>query len=69
VDCLHEPEEYGLTLRGRMIAACSACAWHESQGFKLRDTAELTAALHDVMGDDVDGVAAMLDDVRYMGGV
>lgn len=69
VDCLHDPDEYGLTLSGRMIIACGACEWHAAQGFKLRDTAELAAALHDVMGDDVDGVAAMLDDVRYIGGM
>lgn len=69
MDCLHEPEEYGLTLRGRMIVACSACAWHASQGFPMLDAAALTGALHDVMGDDVDGVAAMLQDWRGWDGI
>lgn len=69
LDCLHDPEGFGLTLSGRMITACDACEWHAARGFKLRGTATLTAALHDVMGDDIDGVAAMLDDIRYMGGM
>lgn len=62
VDCVHEPEGYGLTLRGLTIVGCSACAWHEKRGYPLRDRAAVTAALTDALGDDIDGVAAMLED-------
>jgi hypothetical protein len=29
--------------------------------------AEASAVLYDVMGDDLDGVASMMDDAEYMG--
>lgn len=31
-----------------------------------RDTAELSSAMMDMMGDDMDGVAAMMEDARWM---
>ena len=31
--------------------------------------AEASAVLYDVMGDDLDGVASMMDDAQYMGWV
>jgi hypothetical protein len=64
VDCIHDPDEYGLTLAGARIVECGACKWHAARGYPMRDHAALTAAMHDVMGDDIDGVAAMLDGLR-----
>lgn len=65
MDCLHEPEEYGLTVEGHMIVKCSACAWHEKRGFPLKDLAAKAAAMHDIMGDDIDGVASMMGDMGF----
>jgi hypothetical protein len=65
VECIHEPEEYGLKLDGTRIVECCACAWHAERGYPLRDRAAIVDALHDVMGDDIDGVVSMLDGVRF----
>lgn len=67
LDCLHKPKEYGLTLQGQMITNCSACEWHKERGFRLRRTAELTAVAHDLMGEDIDGVAGMMEMAEDMG--
>ena len=67
VECLAEPDEYGLTLAGKRIVACGACEWHAAQGFPLRDAAEIAGIAADLMGDDIDGIAAMMDDARAMG--
>jgi len=61
MDCLHEPDEYGLTLEGWRIVACGACEWHAERGFKLKGTAAAAAAMHDLLGDDIDGVASMME--------
>lgn len=63
LDCLHEPDEYGLKLAGRRIVECDACEWHAQQGYPLRGTAMAAAAMHDILGDDTDGIAAMLEDM------
>jgi len=62
IECLQEPEEYDLTLSGSMIVKCGACKWHAERGTPLRATAMASAALHDILGDDIDGVAAMMED-------
>jgi hypothetical protein len=40
-------------------------------GFPCNETnsfrGEASAMLHELMGDDVDGIASMLDDAEYMG--
>lgn len=70
IDCLHDPEEYGVRLRGRTITDCDACEWHRRNGFPLlkRGAYGLTVieaqeALAEIMGDDVDGIASELADL------
>ena len=62
MDCLSEPGEYGLTVKGSRIVSCSACAWHAERGNLLAGTAAAAAAMHDILGDDIDGVASMMQD-------
>jgi Zn-finger protein len=64
MDCLSEPGEYGLTVKGSRIVSCSACAWHAERGNLLAGTAAAAAAMHDILGDDIDGVASMMQDYR-----
>lgn len=62
MECLSEPGEYGLTVKGSRIVSCSACAWHAERGSIMAGTAAAAAAMHDILGDDVDGVASMMQD-------
>ena len=64
LDCISEPGEYGLTVKGSRIVSCSACAWHAERGNLLAGTAAAAAAMHDILGDDIDGVASMMQDYR-----
>lgn len=65
IDCLHEAEEYGLTVHNGRIVECSACEWHRKQGFPMKREAQMAAAMHDMMGDDLDGVASMMGDIGF----
>ena len=67
MSCLHEPKDYGLTLRRHTIVGCAACKWHEKRGFPLRRTADIAAIAHELMGDDIDGVASAMDMAEDMG--
>jgi hypothetical protein len=67
IDCLHEPDEYGLQLDGTRILGCDACEWHAERGYPLRGMADAATAMHDILGDDIDGIASMLDDAAAMG--
>lgn len=63
IDCLHDAEGYGLTVRGTTIVACGGCG----KGGERPAVAAAAAALHDLMPDDPDGVAAMLEDAEAWG--
>jgi len=65
LDCIHEPDEYGLTLDGSRIVECDACAWHAERGYPLKGAAMIADAMHDLLGDDIDGIASMMDGVRF----
>lgn len=65
IECLQEPDEYGLTLQGNMIVKCDACEWHRKRGFPLKGTANTASAMHDIMGDDIDGIASMMEDMGF----
>lgn len=65
VECLSEPAEYELTVSGGMIVECGGCAGEPTGEPPARAMA--AAALHDLMPDDPDGVAAMLEDADYLG--
>lgn len=65
IECIDEPDEYGLTLRGRTIVACSSCEYHRKRGTIDKRAAGASAAMHDIMGDDIDGVAAMMEDMGF----
>lgn len=59
-----EPQEF--ERRGPAITSCPACEFHkrENGGSILRPgESEAMLALADVMGDDSDGYAAMLEDM------
>ena len=64
MDCISEPDEYGLTVKGSRIIACSACKWHAERGNLMAGTAAAASAMHDLLGDDIDGVASMMEDWR-----
>lgn len=65
IDCLHDPAEYDLTLRGRTIIECGGCLGVD---IKSRPAVALAAeALGDLMPDDPDGVAAMIEDADAWG--
>jgi hypothetical protein len=55
MDCLSEPGEYGLTVKGSRIVSCSACAWHAERGNLLAGTAAAAAAMHDILGTTLTG--------------
>ena len=65
MDCLHEPDEYGLTVQGSMIVKCDACEWHKERGFPLKREAAVASAMHDIMGDDIDGIASTMEDMGF----
>jgi hypothetical protein len=67
VDCLHDADDYGLQLDGTRIVACSACEWHAKRGYPMRGMADAATAMHDILGDDIDGIASMLGDAAAMG--
>ena len=49
-------------------AGCTACNWGQDQTRKSKSmTAAAMTALSDVMGSDVDGMAAMMEDFEYLG--
>lgn len=60
---MHEmsPEEKQAFLRGEY---CPACKGKEVEERPFR--AQLTSALHEVLGDDIDGLAAELEDAEYL---
>ena len=54
-------EERQRFLRGKDWPSC-----HGKEVENRPFRAELTAALHEVLGDDIDGLAAELEDAEYM---
>jgi hypothetical protein len=65
IDCLHEADEYGLTVHKGRIVECSACEWHRKRGFPMKQEAQMAIAMHDIMGDDIDGIASMMEDMGF----
>ncbi len=45
---------------------CPTCNWGEKQPH-MPEHAELASIAHDLLGDDIDGIAAMLEDAEYLG--
>ena len=65
---LHEePEEFDR--KGGLIRACPCCHGVAPDGLpdKIRESLELAATVAELCGDDVDGAAAMLDDLAHFG--
>jgi len=65
IDCLHDPDEYGLTVEDSRIVKCSCCERHRKRGFPLKREAAMASAMHDIMGDDIDGIASMMEDMGF----
>jgi hypothetical protein len=65
IDCLHEPEAYGLTVKDSTIVKCSCCERHRKRGFPLKDTASTAAIMHEIMGDDIDAIACAMEDMGF----
>jgi hypothetical protein len=57
------PEEKEAFLKGEY---CPSCKGKEIEKRPLR--AELAGALQDILGDDIDGIAAEMEDADYMFG-
>lgn len=65
MELIHEPDEYGLTVEDSRIVACDACEWHKERGFPLKREAVMASAMHDIMGDDIDGIASTMEDMGF----
>jgi hypothetical protein len=65
IECLREPDEYGITVEDSRIVKCSGCEWHRARGFPLKREAEVASAMHDILGDDIDGIASMMEDMGF----
>lgn len=65
IESLQEPEEYGLTVKGHMIVACGSCEFHRKHGTIDTGTAKTAASMHEILGDDIDGIASMMEDMGY----
>lgn len=66
VSCLADPLEHGLTVNGSRITRCGGCDTRPAS--EPRPARALAAeALGDLMPDDPDGVAAMLEDAEAWG--
>ena len=60
---LHE-EPDGFKRKGGVIRQCPCCKGKEVEpNEKLRERAQIVQALGDVLGDDIDGMAAELEDL------
>jgi len=74
IDCIHEIADLHETTyseaRDRFRSeGCVALGTRHNNDTGSDDLRALaTAALMDLMGDDMDGVASMLDDIDYVGG-
>jgi hypothetical protein len=66
LDCLQDADEYGLTVSGSTIVECGGCIGVPT-GSTPSATALIASALHDLMPDDPDGVASMMDDADAWG--
>ena len=44
---------------------CPACAWGKKAPKEKPLIAEAASAIYDVLGDDIDGIAAELEDINY----
>ena len=65
---LHEePDEFDR--EGGLIRACPCCHGVRPEGLpeKIRESLELAASVAELCGDDVDGAAAMQDDLASFG--
>ena len=47
---------------------CPCCSWGEKAPEKKPFRSEIAAAMADIMGDDVDGIASSMDDAEYLYG-
>lgn len=66
LDCLHETEEYQIERDRNTIVSCGCC--EVNLAARPRPAIAIAAAaLHDLMPDDPDGVAAMLEDADMLG--
>ena len=65
---LHE-EPRGFDRRGGRILACPCCHGTTPEGISQAERDRLTAvaAVAELLGDDVDGLAATLDDLKALG--
>lgn len=66
IDCLHDAAEYGITVQRGRIVRCGGCDSLAPDAPRSQRAAAADA-LHDLMPDDPDGVAAMLDDADAWG--
>lgn len=68
-DVLHDAEDGEFRRSGGRILECPACEANIRSGFAEanRRRREVTAALADILGDDVDGLAAELEDLEFAG--
>jgi hypothetical protein len=76
LDCLHdEADEQGITFSqvrdNYAVKGCEALTVYGFSGGHAQEVggmrAMASAAMFDIMGDDVDGVASMMDDFDYLG--
>lgn len=61
-----DPRDKKRFLRGE---GCECCGWGRNapRGFAKSGRAMAMSACADLLGDDVDGMAAMMDDFEYLG--
>jgi len=45
---------------------CEACKWGANKPARRPFNAELASAMADIMGDDIDGIAAAMEDAEYL---
>jgi len=67
-----EVEDYGKdgtkpSIRFKAGEGCPACNWGKNAPKKQSLKGMAMGTLFDMLGDDVDGAAAMMDDFEYMG--
>jgi hypothetical protein len=64
---LHEADPEDFTRDGGLITRCPSCEENEKRVTpKQRERLAAVAAVASILGDDVDGLAAFLDDMSYL---
>ena len=57
----------GDAVRFKAGDGCPACKWGLKAPKKQSFRGEAMSMLSDLLGDDIDGIASMMDDAEYMG--